>query len=273
MSELARSFAPIAPRSARRLVLGSMPGLASLAARQYYAHPRNAFWPIMAALLGFDAQADYALRVAALRASGVALWDVLHSCKRAGSLDQAIEAAELTANDLAGFLRRHPDIVAVYFNGAAAETLFRRHVLPDVQGLAILYRRLPSTSPAHAALTFEAKLLAWRSALCLAPDPGRVCDERAAGTQPAQRDGLLRPHVQPEPAGHGGGALRQRQPDHQDSKYSATRSVVHVATPAPKKSLSSVQTGQSRAIAQASTGQSSASRAAMRRNALARTPS
>jgi TDG/mug DNA glycosylase family protein len=165
MSALVRSFAPIAPRNSSLLILGSMPGLASLAARQYYAHPRNVFWPIMATLLGFEAQAAYSLRVSALRTSGVALWDVLRSCKRAGSLDQAIEADDLAANDFADFLRRHRQITAVFFNGAAAETLYRRHVLPDVQGHALRYTRLPSTSPAHAALSFDAKLRAWRAAI------------------------------------------------------------------------------------------------------------
>jgi hypoxanthine-DNA glycosylase len=126
VSDRARSFPPIAAPDARVLVLGSMPGVASLAANQYYAHPRNAFWPIMAALLGFSSQLDYPARVAALRQAQVAVWDVLHSCRRQGSLDSAIEDDLLLANDLAGFLAGHPAIHHIFFNGAKAESCFRR---------------------------------------------------------------------------------------------------------------------------------------------------
>jgi hypoxanthine-DNA glycosylase len=91
MADRARSFPPVATRDARLLILGSMPGQASLAADQYYAHPRNAFWPIMATLLGFDAAIDYRARTETLAAAGVAVWDVLHSCHRPGSLDSSIE--------------------------------------------------------------------------------------------------------------------------------------------------------------------------------------
>lgn len=167
MNEHALSFAPLSRRDARVLVLGSMPGQASLSARQYYAHPRNAFWPIMAELLGLDASASYPQRTRALTAGGVALWDVLAECRRPGSLDAAIDPASVVVNDVAGFLRRHPKLHAIFFNGATAESLFRRHILPTLQtgGLttrSLTLARLPSTSPAHAALDRAAKLAAWR---------------------------------------------------------------------------------------------------------------
>jgi len=165
MSDHARSFPPIARPDARVLILGSMPGQASLAAGQYYAHPRNAFWPIMAILLGFDPTIDYPGRTKALTAAGVAVWDVLHSCRRPGSLDSSIEAESLVVNDLAGFLARHRAIAHIFFNGSAAEALFRKHLRTD-PGIARLHlTRLPSTSPAHAALNFAQKLTAWRAAL------------------------------------------------------------------------------------------------------------
>lgn len=154
------SLAPVADSHAHTLLLGTMPGPASLAARQYYAHPRNAFWPIVGALFGFAPDAAYPLRLQALRGAGIALWDVLAECRRAGAADSAIRDA--CANDFTTFLRAHARIRRIGFNGGAAETLFRRHVaaadLPD----GIEYLRLPSTSPAHAAMPFDAKLAAWR---------------------------------------------------------------------------------------------------------------
>ncbi|MCK6404855.1 MAG: DNA-deoxyinosine glycosylase [Rhodocyclaceae bacterium] len=158
-----QSFAPLVPAGARLLILGSMPGAASLAAGQYYAHPRNAFWPILAALCHFPADAPYAARVAALQAAGVAVWDVLQSCVRPGSLDTAIERGSEVPNDLVGLLVRHPGIGRICFNGGTAEAAFRRHVpAAAVAGRQLL--RLPSTSPANASWSFERKLAAWKAA-------------------------------------------------------------------------------------------------------------
>ena len=165
MPDHAHSFPPIATPDAHVLILGSMPGQASLAASQYYAHPRNAFWPLMATLLGFDAALDYPARTRALTAAGVAVWDVLHSCHRPGSLDSSIDAESLVVNDLAGFLARHRAIEHIFFNGSAAEKLFRKHVGTDPGIARLRLTRLPSTSPAHAALSFAQKLVAWR-AIC-----------------------------------------------------------------------------------------------------------
>ena len=165
----ARSFPPIANPDATILILGSMPGQASLAANAYYAHPRNAFWPIMAALLGFEANTDYPQRIAALKAARIALWDVLHSCNRPGSLDADIAPDSLVANDLPGFLQQHPAIRRVFFNGAKAEACFRKHIALSLAAPALQCMRLPSTSPAHAALSFERKLAAWRVILAERP--------------------------------------------------------------------------------------------------------
>ena len=159
------SFPPIAPGDAQVLILGSMPGAASLAAGQYYAHPRNAFWPIMGALLGFDPAIPYSDRVGALIAGRIALWDALQSCVRPGSLDSAIDRRTMIANDLAGLFARCPQIRRVYFNGAAAERCFRVGVLPVLPGFALPSTRLPSTSPAHAGQSFAQKLAAWRAVM------------------------------------------------------------------------------------------------------------
>ena len=164
MSDRARSFPPIASPDARILILGSMPGRASLAAGQYYAHPRNAFWPIMGRLLDFDAsRADYPARIGALKAARIALWDVLDSCHRPGSLDSAIDDVSLVASDLAGFLVTHAAIGHVFFNGAKAESCFRRHIRLAMPERRIAFARLPSTSPAHAGQPFAMKLEAWRA--------------------------------------------------------------------------------------------------------------
>jgi double-stranded uracil-DNA glycosylase len=156
------SFAPIATENAEVLVLGSMPGRASLAAGQYYAHPQNAFWRIVCALLDLEPASSYLRRIEALQSARIALWDVLHSCTREGSLDSMIELDTQIANDFRTFLRDHERIKRVFFNGAKAEACFKRHVLPKIESTAIDYLRLPSTSPANASVSFEKKLAAWR---------------------------------------------------------------------------------------------------------------
>ncbi|KMO67174.1 DNA-deoxyinosine glycosylase [Mycolicibacterium chlorophenolicum] len=158
-SPTVRSFPPLATADARILILGNMPGVVSLQADQYYAHPRNGFWRITAELFGFDAAAPYDDRVRRLTGAGVAVWDVLQSCRRIGSLDAAVEPDSMVANDFADFYAAHPGISHVYFNGAAAERNYRR--LVEVTGPR-QYTRLPSTSPAHT-WTVETKLAAWRA--------------------------------------------------------------------------------------------------------------
>jgi TDG/mug DNA glycosylase family protein len=154
---------PIAGRGARVLVLGSMPGARSLAEQQYYAHPQNAFWRA-AQVLGLEREWSYARRRAALVRSGIAVWDVLERCVRAGSLDAHIRGARL--NDLASFARAHPHLRRVLFNGAKARELYERALragdprarLPEHLELLTL----PSTSPAN---TSKGKLGAWERAL------------------------------------------------------------------------------------------------------------
>lgn len=158
-----KGLAPIASAYARVLVLGSMPGAASLHAGQYYAHGRNRFWPYMGILVGAEPSLPYPQRLQRLESAGIAVWDVIANCRREGSLDSAIH--DETVNDFGGFLAQHPGIATVLFNGAKAETTFVRHALPALAHLGLRRRRLPSTSPANASQTDAAKLAAWRAAL------------------------------------------------------------------------------------------------------------
>lgn len=160
-----QSFPPIADTRATRLILGSMPGVASLTANQYYAHPHNAFWPIMAVLTGVAPDATYDQRVGALQEAKVAVWDVLQCCERPGSLDSSIRRDSEVANDFATFFVQHPRIKQIYFNGGAASASFKRHCVSLLRDPRFNFHRLPSTSPAHASLRFEQKLAAWRIAM------------------------------------------------------------------------------------------------------------
>ena len=154
---LLQGLPPLADRRARLLVLGSFPGTASLAAQQYYGHPRNHFWPILAALWRVDLAAmNYRARVAELKRRGLALWDVYAACRREGSLDSAIEDAE--PNDLAALKARLPSLRAVAHNGGESARAMR---ITRLLGLPV--HRLPSTSPANASWSFERKLAAWRA--------------------------------------------------------------------------------------------------------------
>lgn len=157
------SFAPIESRAARVLVLGSMPGAASLLAGRYYAYPHNAFWPIMGALFGAGPTLAYEKRVLIVKRAGLALWDVLASCVREGSLDSDIDEASIVPNDFHAFFDAHPRVKHVFFNGAKAETCFQRHVRPHLSDRGLVFTRLPSTSPAHASLSLQKKLKAWRA--------------------------------------------------------------------------------------------------------------
>lgn len=161
-----RSFEPLVGHQPRILILGSMPGIASLQAVQYYAHPRNVFWPIMAELFGIDSTASYSQRVAELSRHPLILWDTLQACHRPGSLDSNIDAKTARANDFSGLLKRFPEIRAILFNGATSEKYFKQLVLPNLpESLEVALLRMPSTSPAHAGMSFEKKLAAWRQLL------------------------------------------------------------------------------------------------------------
>jgi hypoxanthine-DNA glycosylase len=158
-----RCFTPIAKRNARTLILGSLPGQRSLQMQQYYAHPHNAFWKLIAVLFEADNALPYARRVQLLKKHGIALWDVLAAAERPGSLDSSIVHASAQANDFAKFFRAHPRIQRVFFNGRKAEAMYRRFVLPTLgeDFSYIRYEGLPSTSPAHAGMTFAKKLDSW----------------------------------------------------------------------------------------------------------------
>ena len=154
-----QGLAPVVGPATRLVVLGSFPGVASLRAQQYYGHPRNHFWPILSALWGEDLLAlPYPRRLQSLLAHGLGLWDVYAGCRREGSLDSAIEDAEL--NDLPSLRRIAPALQAVAHNGGESAR-HRRHT--EALGVEVL--RLPSTRPANASWSFERKLAAWRAAL------------------------------------------------------------------------------------------------------------
>lgn len=164
------SFKPVASKKAKILILGSMPGKASLEAGQYYAYPRNAFWPIIMAILGKEATVSYEDKTKALVESGIALWDVLHSCERNTSLDSDIVKSTEGVNDFQDFFKRHPEIKYIFFNGAKAEECFKRKVLPDidvnfVNKRILALKRLPSTSPANAGISWEDKKIKWEMSI------------------------------------------------------------------------------------------------------------
>ena len=160
------SFPAVVGADTRILILGSMPGVVSLAATQYYAHPRNQFWTIMGELYGAGPELPYARRLQRLQQSGLGLWDVLHSCVRRGSLDTAIELDSVIANELLPLLRQG-NVMRLCCNGGTAHAALQRHL---GQALAREFpqldiRRLPSTSPANASWSYARKLRAWRQAL------------------------------------------------------------------------------------------------------------
>jgi double-stranded uracil-DNA glycosylase len=161
-----QSFPPIENPTAHTLILGSMPGKESLRAGQYYAHRRNAFWPIMDELIGARTTLPYQARIQILKSAGIALWDVLASCTRHSSMDADIEADSICPNDFASFFLKHPDITHIFFNGSMAEKFFHKHVQPLLEHMLenrpLHYQRLPSTSPANASMRYEQKLSVWK---------------------------------------------------------------------------------------------------------------
>ena len=163
MEEVLTGLPPVVASDCRVLILGSMPGAASLQAARYYAHPRNRFWPLMAALADVPAEATYGERLVALQRAGIGLWDVIGECRRSGSLDSAIVRGSERANALVPLIVSLGQLRVIAFNGAAAASLFRRHVEPHLPELRQPVQRiaLPSTSPAHAAMGLEALREAW----------------------------------------------------------------------------------------------------------------
>jgi len=162
---LLTGLAPLVQPGVKLLILGSMPGQASLRQQCYYGHPRNQFWPLMQALFGIDAALPYAARCQALLNAGVALWDVIAQCQRPGSLDSAIISDSVRFNDLAALCRQYPEIRQIWLNGGKAAQSFRQYQrwlkANDWPDAALQIRTLPSTSPAHASVSFTDKLALW----------------------------------------------------------------------------------------------------------------
>jgi len=171
--EYSESFAPIEGNTARWLFLGSMPGQASLKSGRYYAHPRNGFWPIIRYLIDgtkpsyemLDEQ-SYKQRCEMAMRHGIAIWDVLASCERPGSLDENIVKGSETGNDLNALYARHPELELIICNGKAAERLFEKLIVKEASPLGSIRRTtVPSSSPAMASLSLEEKALAWKDAV------------------------------------------------------------------------------------------------------------
>ena len=143
------------------LILGSLPGQRSIDAQQYYAHPQNSFWEIMGELTGADG--SYAQRCEILIEHGIALWDVLESSVRSGSMDADIRRGTEKVNDFDSFFLSHADVLHVCFNGQKAAQMFRQFV--RLESAAWKTKVLPSTSPAYAAMPYSEKLRCWRQAI------------------------------------------------------------------------------------------------------------
>ena len=163
MTALQQGLAAVAQPDAQVLILGSMPGQLSLAQQQYYAHPRNAFWKIMARLFAFDGQRPYPEKLLSLQQHKIALWDVIDCCERPGSLDSQIQAASIICNDFPDFFQQHQQLTHIFFNGRCAEQEYCKRVRPQLNETwqRLPCTRLPSTSPAMASLSFAQKLEAW----------------------------------------------------------------------------------------------------------------
>lgn len=162
-----RGFPPIVGRNPKVLILGSLPSQKSIQSGQYYGHPQNAFWKIMGDLLGARPEAPYQERIAALVAQHIAVWDVLASSRRPGSMDSAIVSDTARANDFSGFIGQHPGIRLVCFNGQTAAKYFRKLVSSDTERdfADIGFATLPSTSPAYAAMSYADKLKSWSATM------------------------------------------------------------------------------------------------------------
>lgn len=155
---ICRSFEPVFSPDARVLIVGSMPSVKSLADAQYYAHPRNAFWPILFEVFGMSPTDDYEAKKELIRRNGLALWDVAGICEREGSLDSNMRDVQF--NDFASLYAACPRIHTVLCNGETAHSLFLRSGYAGDRRVI----RLPSTSPAYT-MAYEKKLSIWRETL------------------------------------------------------------------------------------------------------------
>ncbi len=156
-------FKPVVDKQAKLLILGSMPSVKSLEYQEYYGHPNNAFWFIMGALFDFDRNSVYADRCRIIKKAGIAIWDVIGTCVRPGSLDASIDKSSIEANDFTGFFNKYRKIQHVFFNGATAAKTFKQYVVDVPENL--IFTRLPSTSPAHASMSKQQKIDYWSDQL------------------------------------------------------------------------------------------------------------
>ena len=152
-----QSFPSISNVNAKILILGTMPGAQSLALSEYYGNPRNHFWQLLFTICNEPYTTDYEVKKNLLLKNNIALWDVLQTCERIGSLDSVI--LKEIPNDFKGFLNAHPNITHIFFNGQQAAKFFKKHVTINSSYTLVT---LPSTSPANAGIPFEGKLAAWR---------------------------------------------------------------------------------------------------------------
>jgi TDG/mug DNA glycosylase family protein len=161
-----QSLPPTQSKSARVLILGSMPGKTSLSRQEYYSQPRNAFWSIMGKICGAAPELPYDQRILRLQEAGIALWDVLQYCEREGSLDSSISTGTAVPNDFQSFLQLNPTIKWIFFNGQKAAELFQKHLVPllsvEIRD-RIKTEALPSTSPTNTHLSKHKKLVTWQS--------------------------------------------------------------------------------------------------------------
>lgn len=164
MSDI-ESFAPETGVNPHTLILGSIPGIASLQAVQYYAHPRNAFWPIVADFFQFSPDLPYEQRLTLLLQEGVALWDVLGRCHRPGSLDSAIVKESIEVNAIDQFIEEQPAVRKILLNGGKAASEFKKHFPELLASELVTVLSLPSTSPAYAAMKLDEKKQRWFEAL------------------------------------------------------------------------------------------------------------
>ncbi len=160
MFERIFSFPPIADKNSKILILGSIPGAKSLELKQYYAHPQNIFWKIIFEIFNEEFTTNYTERIAMLKKHNIALWDVIDSCERKGSLDSDIRNEEV--NQISKLLEEYPNIQAIFCNGQKSFKNLQKLLGKDFR---VPVFALPSTSPAHASLKYEEKVLSWRKIL------------------------------------------------------------------------------------------------------------
>lgn len=155
-------FPPIIDYNCEAIVLGSMPGVKSLEKGEYYAHKQNSFWDIMEKHFKVYSDFTYRQKVKLLLNNKIALWDVIHSCKRKGSFESSIEDDSIIVNDFPDILLENPNIKYIFCNGTAAYTAFNKYVLKELDHfLDIEVFKLPSSSPANTRITKEQKVKAW----------------------------------------------------------------------------------------------------------------